>query len=129
MPFAVANHLWQSTMFAGITALLALVLRKNHARTRYWLWLTASLKFLIPFSLLVSAGKQIEWSTTPSRAQKLSVVIGQIGQPFTQEKPIANIAQPVLAHSSRLLPAILFAIWICGFAASAAVQGDSPVGD
>jgi bla regulator protein blaR1 len=36
---ALANHLWQSTVFAGIAGLLALALRKNHARTRYWLWL------------------------------------------------------------------------------------------
>ena len=39
---ALANHLWQSTVFAGIAALLTVALRKNHARTRYWLWLTAS---------------------------------------------------------------------------------------
>jgi hypothetical protein len=67
------NHLWQSTVFAGVAALLAFVLRKNHARTRYWLWLTASLKFLIPFSLLVSIGKQIEWSAATPAVRKLSV--------------------------------------------------------
>jgi bla regulator protein BlaR1 len=37
---ALANHLWQSTVFAGIAGLLTLALRKNHARTRYWLWLS-----------------------------------------------------------------------------------------
>ena len=53
---AVANHLWQSTVFAGIAGLLAPAMRNNHARTRHWLWLTASVKFLIPFSLLAGMG-------------------------------------------------------------------------
>ncbi|HEY1948577.1 MAG TPA: M56 and DUF3738 domain-containing protein [Bryobacteraceae bacterium] len=114
----IPNHLWQSTLFAGVAALLAFVLRKNHAQARYWLWLVASVKFLLPFSLLVGVGKQLEWSTTPPRAQKLSIVIGQIGQPFTQEQPVV-VVHPVFAHSGSLLPAILFAIWICGFAAVA----------
>ena len=48
------NHLWQSTLFAVAVGLLTLLLRKNHARARYALWLAASLKFLIPFSLVVS---------------------------------------------------------------------------
>ncbi len=39
----LANHLWQSTVFGAVVALLAVVLKKNHAQTRYWLWVTASL--------------------------------------------------------------------------------------
>jgi bla regulator protein blaR1 len=53
---ALGNHLWQSTLFAIAAGLLTVILRNNHARTRYWLWLTASLKFLIPFSLLAGVG-------------------------------------------------------------------------
>jgi hypothetical protein len=34
-----ATHLWQSTGFAAVAALLALALRANQARARYWLWL------------------------------------------------------------------------------------------
>jgi hypothetical protein len=48
LPF-LANHLWQSTMFAAVAGLLTLALRKNRAQMRYWLWLSASVKFLIPF--------------------------------------------------------------------------------
>jgi bla regulator protein BlaR1 len=112
----IPNHLWQSTVFAGVVTLLAFVLRKNHARTRYWLWLTASLKFLIPFSLLITVGKHIEWSAVTPKAQKVLVVMEQISQPFAREQRIATIAQPVLTHGS-LLPAIPLMIWICGFAA------------
>jgi hypothetical protein len=57
----VGNHLWQSTVFLAMAGLLTLALRKNQARTRYWLWLAASAKFLLPFSLLVSAGSYFAW--------------------------------------------------------------------
>lgn len=48
----IVNHLWQSTLFAAVAALLALLLRKDRANARYWLWLVSSLKFLFPFALL-----------------------------------------------------------------------------
>ncbi len=59
----MGNHLWQSTLFAGTAGLLALTLRKNQARARYWVWLAASVKFLIPFSLLVEIGKRLAWTS------------------------------------------------------------------
>jgi len=53
------THLWQSTIFAIAVGLLTLLLRKHGARTRYWLWLAASLKFLMPFSWFVAIGSHI----------------------------------------------------------------------
>ena len=41
----LANHLWQTTLFAGAAGLLTLLLRKNRACVRYWLWIAASVKF------------------------------------------------------------------------------------
>jgi hypothetical protein len=32
------NHLWQSTLFAGVIAVLALACRGNRAQLRYGLW-------------------------------------------------------------------------------------------
>ena len=58
----LGNHLWQSTLFAIVAGLLTLTLRNNPARFRYWLWLAASAKFLIPFSLLVGVGSHLAWS-------------------------------------------------------------------
>ena len=78
----VSNHLWQSTLFAAVAALLALALRHNHARVRHWIWLTASVKFLIPFSLLVGIGSQLGWRTVPA-SPRVSLVIEEISQPFT----------------------------------------------
>jgi hypothetical protein len=54
------NHLWQSTLFAAAVALVTLAFRRNRAQVRYWLWLAASVKFLIPFSALLWLGAQIE---------------------------------------------------------------------
>ena len=56
MLVALENHLWQSTLFAGVAGLLTLALRKNPARVRHWVWVAASLKFLVPFSALVGLG-------------------------------------------------------------------------
>ena len=55
---SVANHLWRSTLFAATAGLLSLALRKQRAQVRYGLWLAASVKFLIPFALLVSIDRK-----------------------------------------------------------------------
>ena len=52
----LANHLWQSTLFAVAVGLLTLMCRQNHASVRYWLWFSASVKFFIPFTLLMALG-------------------------------------------------------------------------
>jgi hypothetical protein len=44
---SASSHLVQSTLFAGAAALLTLAFRANRAQVRFWLWLSASLKFLI----------------------------------------------------------------------------------
>jgi uncharacterized protein (TIGR03435 family) len=114
------NHLWQSTVVALVAWLLALALRANHARTRYWVWMIASVKFLIPFSLLISAG---EWLRTafaaPLERPALAAVMEQITEPFPQTASATaeHFGQtPLLsAHPSHLLPGILIAIWLGGF--------------
>ena len=111
---AVGNHLWQSTLFAAVAGLLTLALRKNHARVRYWLWLAASLKFLVPFSLLTSLGSRMAWSRGPAATQgALAFVIEQVSRPFAQQASSQSSAQIVFAS----LPAIFAATWACGFAA------------
>jgi len=79
----IANHLWQSTLFAAAVWLLNIGLRRNRAAVRYRLWLAASVKFLFPFSLLVSLGTHLEWPTPRAPAQApLSRAIEQISEPF-----------------------------------------------
>src|SRR5437667_5445742 len=87
---AAANHLWQSTLFAVVVGLLTLILRKNHARTRYWLWLAASAKFLIPFSLLVGLGSHLPWARGSAETKAgLYSAMEEVSQPFTRSaRPI-----------------------------------------
>lgn len=56
---ALLNHLWQSTLCLAAIAALTLLLRRNGANARYWLWFAASVKFLVPFALLVVLGRQL----------------------------------------------------------------------
>src|SRR5580704_5668075 len=104
----LANHLWQSTLFAAGAGLLTLALRKNRAQTRYWLWVAASVKFLIPFSLLVDVGGRFGRHSVPGISTPgLSYVIEQAGEPFAVPTPLATIpAAPV-----NWITAVLYAVW------------------
>jgi uncharacterized protein (TIGR03435 family) len=65
--YSAASHLVESTLFAGAVALLTLAFRANRAQVRFWLWLSASLKFLVPFALLSVAGSHIRaWAPASS---------------------------------------------------------------
>ena len=55
----VIDHLWQSTLFAMVVGLLALAFRRNRARVRYALWFSVSVKFLVPFSMVMWLGSVI----------------------------------------------------------------------
>ena len=48
------EHLVQTTLFAIAVFLITLVFRNNAATVRHLLWLTASIKFLIPFALSIT---------------------------------------------------------------------------
>ena len=83
----LANHLWQSTLFCFAAWLLALAVRKNRASVRYRIWMAASVKFLIPFSAMVSLGSRFGWRSAPVTPQPqfttgLTNVINEISRPF-----------------------------------------------
>jgi BlaR1 peptidase M56 len=66
MSDALLDHLWQSTLFACAAALLTLAFRKNAAGIRFKILLAASLKFLLPFPLLVLLGAHLHGNTGPA---------------------------------------------------------------
>jgi bla regulator protein blaR1 len=117
---AAANHVWQSTVFLAAAWLLTLALRKNQARVRYWLWLIASLKFLIPFALLIALGSSLSRPGNAAIAQSgFYSAVEEISLPFTPT--VAPIVLPV-SHTPHfaflsLLPEFLLAAWLLGFAA------------
>ena len=115
---AVANHLWQSTAFALAAGVLALLLRRNQARARYWLWLAASIKFLVPFSLLMALGSFLAPPRAPAGMPSGYYYASEVTQPFTQ------FTTPVIASSAvhhlnfaELLPAAVLLLWLVGVVA------------
>ena len=114
----VANHLWQSTLFAAVAGLLTLALQKNRAQTRYWLWLAASVKFLIPFSLLMDVGSHWGQHNAPAiTPPALSYVIEQASRPFSVPTPLATRTATSWSSLVNWVPVILCTIWAIGFAA------------
>ncbi|HWF07819.1 MAG TPA: M56 family metallopeptidase [Bryobacteraceae bacterium] len=116
---SVADHLWQSTLFAVAAAVVALMLRKNSAHVRYWLWFSASVKFLAPFSVLVAAGAYFGQHTTTVAGPRPEL-------PYQIEQALITLipASPSMAGVTpsrfpfrETMPTILSAIWAVGFTA------------
>ncbi len=115
---AMGQHVWQSTLFACAAGMLTLVLRKNQARARYWLWLAASVKFLIPFSWLVALGSSFGWPLSNGGARTgFYQVIEEVSQPFVQPSALVGykVIPPVASlGQTYVLPVLLAALWLGG---------------
>lgn len=108
----LANHLWQSTVFTGVVWALTLTLKQNRAAVRYWLWLAASVKFLLPFSFLVSIGSQLGWQAAPAvESLQWSFVVEQLNHSFTGLAVEPQVAAPA---ASSPIPDVLLGVWFCG---------------
>ena len=118
---SLGNHLWQSTLFACVIALVTLALRNNRAQLRYGLWLAASMKFFIPFSLLTGMGSYLVSSRARVYAPaetSLYFAMEQVSQPFARQTAAAlphATPQTAFQSLSHLFPALLL-VWLCGFA-------------
>ncbi len=119
---ALANHLWQSTVFATAAWLTTFLLRRNQAQVRYGLWVAASLKFLIPFSLLIGLGALLPEPQRVGSAPGTAVysALDIASQPFSDMAPLQV---PPTAHAAGLvaamaawLPVVFFTVWLCGAA-------------
>ncbi|HEU0120168.1 MAG TPA: M56 family metallopeptidase [Bryobacteraceae bacterium] len=106
----IANHLWQSTLFAILVAALTRLLRSSQAQARHWLWTAASLKFLLPFSLLASLGGALAWHPSASVTQ-VRPVAAAVSQ--ASELLIPLPAAP-MATGTNWLSAVLLAAWSMG---------------
>ena len=107
---ALAEHLWQSTLCAGLIWLATKALRNDSAALRHWLWCIASYKFLVPFALLSALGSRIDLD---------HVVPVQV---FAESAHgVARIVAPgeqisVLNHAPTGFTVALLCIWIGGSA-------------
>src|SRR6185312_10192006 len=100
------NHLWQSTAFAVIVAIASIVLRRHSPRLRYWLWLAASAKFLVPFSLILATGARIQ--LPPDTPTLRAMTVQQVSAAF---EPVSVVTA---AHASFPWTSVLTAIWFAG---------------
>jgi bla regulator protein BlaR1 len=106
IPAALSTHLWQSTILGLVAGALVLILGGCHARVRYWLWMAASVKFLVPFSLLIAIGNR--WAILSGSGAgakvKLHFAIAVISGPAPAS---------VFPGLMQLVP-LLSALWLCG---------------
>src|SRR5215475_12738491 len=120
----LTNHLWQSTVFALAIAVLTIFFRKSGAHVRYWLWFSASVKFFVPFALLIALGRQMEWApavrevTSPA----VSAVMVRVSEPFLEGASSVLPAPPSRTSTMDWFGIVLAAVWTCGFVAIALIR-------
>jgi len=110
-------HLWQSTLFGGAAWLLTLALRNNPARVRYSVWLIASAKFLIPFSLLVGLGTFVPWRTAAPPPETGWVAVAEQVRPLVTIRALGSeVALAANATNRAYFIWTALFLWFCGFA-------------
>src|SRR5215475_94238 len=111
----LTNHLWQSTVFALAIAVLTIFFRKSGAHVRYCLWFSASIKFFVPFALLIALGREMAW------APAVSAVMVRVSEPFL-EGASSVLPPPSRARTIDWFRIVLPAVWACGFLAIALMR-------
>jgi len=114
MSVVLLDHLWQSSLFALAAWILTLCLSKNSARVRHGIWLAASVKFLIPFSLLATVGDRLRPVATSDGVWALTTIGGnEITAALVSP---ARFALPADDSNVTWLGLVGIA-WFCGFVA------------
>ena len=120
----LANHLWQTTLFAIAVGLLTLMCRKNGASVRYWLWFSASLKFFIPFALLMALGNRLEWTSNVPQfaAPAAAVTLAQVSRPFVVDPAVGFLSVPEAPRSVDWFALAVVGVWVAGTIAMIVVR-------
>ena len=107
---ALLDHLWQSTLFALPLGALTLLLRRHAAAVRFWLWFAASVKFLVPFSVLMAMGAAVALPVAPMLPDGPTLeVLQDTAAPFTNA-PAASVVPDGTTNWIMLL----IATWAAG---------------
>jgi bla regulator protein BlaR1 len=110
---ALINHLWQSTLFCCGAWLITLMLRSNSASLRHWIWLLASAKFLLPFSLLFFIGSSIGMPAARIADEQPLMLGGALQSASALLSPTDALRATESVESATFLVA-LFSIWVGG---------------
>ena len=116
--FFLLNHLWQSTLVAGLAWLAcATMLRANRPGVRFGVWLAVSLKFLIPFTFVVEAGRWLDVRPllSPSQSQQIFEIVSS-GSGMLAAAPfrVSPGAPQATARSEELWLVAVLAVWTLG---------------
>jgi uncharacterized protein (TIGR03435 family) len=114
MAATLLAHLWQCSAFVAAAWLLACAMSRYPARARFWVWMCASIKFLVPFAWLASLGAR--WAKPQSAPIAVYTIIEEFSQPFGKGIPSASgpsLATHALLASSRIA-GTLASVWLCG---------------
>ncbi len=120
----LTNHLWQSTVFALAVAALTIFFRKSGAHVRYWLWFSTSIKFFVPFAMLIALGRQMQWAPTVREAAPpaISAAMVRVSEPFLEGVSSVLPVRPSRARTIDWFGVVLPAVWACGFLAIALIR-------
>lgn len=118
-PFVVV-HLWQATLFSVFAFIVAVLLRRAPARARYFVWLVALVKFVVPSVLLAFAMNEIV-------LRRAAYLFGVEHRPEENLTVVRELAGPVLNPLTALttngvaetaahngIYALLAFIWLTG---------------
>jgi len=111
---ALTTHLWQSTFFALAAGMLTFAFRRNRAQVRYWLWLSASGKFFVPFAVLMSLGGLLGMRSPAAHkiaTEMTTPAISYTMVQFSEPLPV----EPLVSSEIHWIPLALCIAWFCGF--------------
>ena len=121
----VLVHLWEATLFVGLLALGVRLLKRAPASARYWFWLLAAVKLLVPSVLLAWLVSEIplgapalfppslEQSTNAAPTSDPGRPVYEIFKPLLLSQPV--MAQPASAAVHAELYCTLTLTWLAGF--------------
>ncbi len=113
----VLNHLWQSTLVAGLAWLLCrTMLKTNSPNVRFAVWLAAGVKFLVPFALLVGVGQSLGPTLTLPQSQQVLDLVTQENRSIAISPFTAPRTSAVAPEQASSLPwvAVLGVVWALG---------------
>ncbi|HTY64359.1 MAG TPA: M56 family metallopeptidase [Acidobacteriota bacterium] len=116
---AMADHLWQATIVAGLCLLVLPTLRGAKAKTRYALWILAFLRFVIPPALVFLVANCLGFppfreSSFETRLLQVSTSVVHVVQPSVlvdPQRPVA-LGSTTIGHPEAFC--IFTIIWIAG---------------
>ena len=116
------SHLLQSTLIVVAAAGLSLLLRRYSARVRYAIWLTASVKFLLPFAAIAKLGSSLapRLPVSPAPDTRLYFMFETFGTGLTPTDLMhtrlqASAGNPAAGdHALALWIPVCAALWAAG---------------